>query len=94
VDDGGARDGRLRSIGSDNGGGVRDDDGGGGFDRAMVAWATTVWAMVVHWTVARGTATAVRFRQSFLCALALRLRRLDRDGEGTGWCVRYIPQDL
>jgi hypothetical protein len=73
---------------------VRDDDGDGGFDRATAAWATAVWATAVRWIASRGTATAVRFRRSFLYALALRLRRLDQDGEGTGRCVRYIPRNL
>jgi hypothetical protein len=77
----------MASLGSDNGGGARDDDDGGGFDRATAAWVTAVWATAVRWTVARGTTTAVRFRRSFLCALALRLLRLDRDGEGTGQCA-------
>jgi hypothetical protein len=53
-----------------------------------------VWATAVRGTAARGTVTAVHFRRSFLCALALRLRHLDRDGESTGWCARYIPRDL
>jgi hypothetical protein len=53
----------------------------------MAAWVTAVWATAVHWIAAHGTTTAVRFRRSFLCALALRLLRLDRDGEGTGRCA-------
>jgi hypothetical protein len=47
-------------------------------------WRCAAWAMMVRGMVARGTATAVRFRRSLVCVLRLRLRRLDREWRRAG----------